>query len=390
MASALSFPRFSLSTVGLGYQPFRLPADLVSRILALTPTSQQTQVFSSSLTPIIRQSFGDLVEVDLRSNLGVVSSSNGGLFGNPTPTSSTTSVANVQQDQTTLTVAIGRGEGVAASRLTLDAAEINSQSVAQSTQLRGYVDAQYRFNPEFAAVGRFGYEDVRYPRAGLAFNEPTFLAGGQMTFGPGTSAVLQFGRQDGSYGFSGTLRAQITPTIALLASQQRSLGSSSESILSNLNDSSLDPYGTTVNTYTLLPSAIDPEFAYATTDIYRYQESRIALEEDAGRTDSFRLFAFLDHQTSLTGATSSDTGKGVSFSWFRSMTPNLTSVVAIGYATHVAGGGTKTATVDLGLNYTFTETLTGAIHYDLIDARSEISANTFLTNVLEVTLRKSF
>jgi len=73
---------------------------------------------------------------------------------------------------------------------------------------------------------------------------------------------------------------------------------------------------------------------------------------DSGRTDSFRLFAFLDHRVSLAGRSSSDTGKGLSFSWFRTLTPDLTSVAALGYATHVAGGGTKTATLDLALTNT--------------------------------------
>jgi len=145
-----------------------------------------------------------------------------------------------------------------------------------------------------------------------------------------------------------------------------------------------------VDSSTALPLGLaNPEFA-ATTDLVRSQQSRVAVELDAGRTDSFRLFAFLDHRVSLAGRSSSDTGKGASFSWFRSLTPDLTSVVALGYATHVAGGGAKTATIDLGLNYTMTETLTGAIRYELTDTESHISSGSFLANVIEVAIRKSF
>src|SRR6266849_4675030 len=311
------------------------------------------------------------------------------LLGNSGGPSPSTSLGNAQQERSTLTVAVGRGYGVAGARFTLDAANIESQSVAQSTQIRSFGDVQYRFTPVFAAVGRVGFEDLRYPRGRLAFNEPIFQIGGQMTTAIG-GAVLRFGRQDGFYGFDGALRFQITPALAVLASHQHSLGSSTESVLTNLNNSSLDPYGTMVDSTTALPLGLaNPEFA-ATTDLFRNQQSRVALELDAGRTDSFRLFAFLDHRVSLAGLSSSDTGKGASFSWFRSLTPDLTSTVALGYATHVSGGGTKTATLDLALTYTMTETLSGAVRYELIESGSHISANSFLTNVLGVTLRKSF
>src|SRR5216684_3132153 len=355
---------------------------------ALIPRSQQTQVFTTSVSPIIRERFGDLVEADLRANLGIVNSGNG-LLGNSGTASPVTSLANVRQERTTLTVAVGRGYGVLGARLTVDAAKTESQSVAESTQIRSFADVQYKFDPVFAAVGRVGFENLRYPLAGLAFNEPTFLVGGQMTTAL-ASAVLRFGRQDGSYGFDGAMRFQITPALAMLASHQHSLGSSSESILTNLNNSSLDLYGTMVDSSTALPIGLaNPEFA-ATTDLLRYQQSPVALELDAGRLDSFRLFAFLDHQLSLAGASNSDTGKGVSFSWFRSLTPDLTSVVALGYATRVAGGGSKTATVDLALNYAMTETLTGTARYELTDNQSHISTGSFLANVFEVTLKKSF
>ena len=357
---------------------------------ALIPRSQQTQVFTTSVSPILRERFGELVEADLRANLGLVNSGNNVLLGNSGGPAPITSLGNVQQERTTLTVAVGRGYGVAGARFTVDAAKIESQSVAESTQIRSFGDVQYRFSPVFAAIGRVGFEDLRYPRAGLAFNEPTFLVGGQMTIALG-SAILRFGRQDGSYGFDGALRFQITPTLAVLASHQHSLGSSTESMLASLNNSSLDPYGTMVDSGTALPSGLaNPEFSYATTDLFRYQRTRIAFEQDSGRSDSFRLFAFLDHQASLAGRSSSDTGKGASFSWFHSLTPDLGSVVAIGYATRVAGGGTKTATIDLGLNYTMTETLTGGVRYELTDSESHISAGSFLNNVLEFTLRKTF
>jgi uncharacterized protein (PEP-CTERM system associated) len=360
----------------------------------LIPTSEQTQVFVSSLSPIVRESFGNLIDADLRANLGVVSSDNGGVLASTPATLRTTSLADAQQERTTLTVAVGRGAGTAASRLTIDAANTDSQSVARSMQIRSFGDVQYQFNSAFAAISRLGYEDLRYPRARLAFNEPLFLIGGKVTLSQDTSGLLRFGRQDGFYGFDGALRLQVTPTLRVLLSHQHSVASSSEQILTNLNNSSLDPYGTIVDSSTALPSGLaNPEFAYATTDLFRYQQSRFAVEQDAGRLDSFRLFGFVDHQVSLTGTSSNDTGKGLSFSWFRSMTPRLTSVVGLGYATHVGGGGTKTATVNLALNYSMTETLSGAARYDFIDSRSGRSvarANSFRTNMLELALKKSF
>ena len=95
--------------------------------------------------------------------------------------------------------------------MTLDAAETDAR-LANSTQLTGYDDVQYRVTDAFSATGRLGYERIRYPDSPSAnVSGPTYLIGGQAQFGPRGYLSLQYGRQQGSDGLIGSGHYDITP-----------------------------------------------------------------------------------------------------------------------------------------------------------------------------------
>src|SRR5205085_8516517 len=115
---------------------------------------------------------------------------------------------------------------------------------SKSTQLRAFDDLEYQFNREFAALGRIGYENLRFPLQPAATTTGIiWLVGGQWTPLPGSYFVFHYGRLDGFYGFDGILRYQATPNTAILGSFQRNLSSSQGNLLNNLNASQLDSNG---------------------------------------------------------------------------------------------------------------------------------------------------
>ena len=87
----------------------------------------------------------------------------------------------------TATLATGRLFTRFGSRLTLDAAKIDLQSAARSTQFRAYDDLSYQFNEKFAGLARLGYDNLDYPlQPGASTNGPAWSLGGAIYAVSGT------------------------------------------------------------------------------------------------------------------------------------------------------------------------------------------------------------
>jgi hypothetical protein len=352
---------------------------------ALSP-SERSQVMTTSITPIVRQSFGNLVDADLRYTFGMANFSSPFLSGNSPATSP--SLADIRVNQGTLAVAIGRGYGTVASRLTLDVTDIGSTSVAQSDQFRGFNDFEYRLTNRFAFLGRVGYESFQYDTARLRFDGPIVKVGARADLAPNSVATLLYGRQDGTWSFEGRFQQQLTASTAILGSYQRNVSSQQQLVFNNLNSSRLDAFGTIVNYDSALPGGVDPGFAYSQTDIYRYQEVRMGVNSDVGR-NSFRVFGFIDHQASLTNLTPNDTSRGILVQWFRSITPRLTGAVGVGYATTVSNNG-KTATADLDLGYQISDTVTAFARYDFMSRQGTSAGSNIRRDLVELGLKATY
>jgi uncharacterized protein (PEP-CTERM system associated) len=373
---------------------------------AVIPPSQQTQAEVISLTPIIRQSIGDWVDGEFRYNFGMNLFQNGSLLKNsttPVPLSTTvpsTSLANSTTNDATLSLATGRRFTLLSSRLTLEATQTDSQSTAQSTQLRGFDDVQYQINQEFAALGRIGYEDISFPLQPTANTRGMiWLIGAQWTSSTDSSLIVHYGRQAGFNGADGTLRYQVTPRTSILASLQQSRSSSQGSILANLNSSQLGPSGNIVNQITGLPSAlVNPEFANVVNNIFHDEDARIGMQTTLDR-DTYGIFGFYDRRSALgppTGVTGiaqtlsgSDSTLGANLNWSRTVWPDLTSAATLGYAIDHAAHS-KTLTADLSLNYTMTQTLSAVLHYQFINVDSAIVALSYRRNLVEIGVTRSF
>lgn len=365
--------------------------------------SEQTQALITSLSPIARTSFGDLVDTELRYNYAQDTFNNGSLLNNTVP-SSANSLSNTTQNNATLSVATGRAFSVIASKLTLDATKIGSASPAQSTQLRAYDDLEYVFNTQVAALARLGYEDLRYPLQPAATTiGPTWLLGGRYSPAPGDYLVLRYGLQDGIYGPNGALRYQLTARTTLLASYSSGLSSSQQQLLSNLDTSQLSANGTIVNQFTGLPSALsNPEFAYSADNIYRTKNFQFGIQTVLDR-DTFGLQALFDHRGALgqqpVGASvvsGTDTTYGANLTWSRSLTPRLTASAILGY-TKDSASAQKTISNNISLSYTISEHFNGVLLYQFVNVTGNTvtldngaTSGPYTRNLVEVALTRNF
>lgn len=351
------------------------------------PAVAPETLLTTSVTPVWRESFGDLIATDLRYNYSSVSPVSS------LSNTSSTSLAASQQNQGTLTVALGRGGGTLSSRVVLSAADIDSQSTAASTQTRGVVELQYRFNPEVAIISRAGYENLRFSNADLAFTGPIATLGTRLDLTPTSAINVLYGRQDGFWGLDGSARQALTPRTVLLLSYQHSVGSEQEQIISNLNSSALDPYGNIVDVETSLPLPfVNPELALSQTGVFRIEQATGAVEHEF-ETDSLRVYGFYLKQSALSAGVSSTISRGAEISWFRTMTPALTGAISAGYASST---GAQTLTTGLSLTLNVRENVNAILSYQFTDSMSSgtnvatVPVPSYTRNILLAGIRASF
>lgn len=347
--------------------------------LSRLPANQQTQVYYTTVSPFLRKSFDGLVDSELRYTF---SSTNYG--GNTTvvaaPPGTPTTLASGILNEGTFIGATGQDFSRTLSRLTIDASQFNSTSTNQNSQFSAFNDLEYRITPQIAALARVGYQNIHYPFAPAAtFVGPTWLIGGAVgTYaiggygaGPGYLA-LQYGRQQGVYGFTGSAQYNITPTMVFTASLTQGVSGQSQYLASTIAASTLDPYGAIVDQYSGLPTPFYNPGLGLTNNVYRQHLLNLGVTETIGR-DHYTLYGTASNYQSLTPPVTAPTKSvGVNLIWSRDIRPDLSGYASLGYYNSsnvvTTAGGTPVSSVNtltayLGVNYLFTQNLTGSILY---------------------------
>jgi len=145
-----------------------------------------------------------------------------------------------------------------------------------------------------AALGRAGYQNLRYPGSPAAtFAGATWLAGGRLgTVGPDQPAYvsLQYGKQQGVYGITGSSQVNITPSMVFFR-ETRFRGSPRRGSSShpNLATSTLSPSGGIVNQSTGLPIALSSPGLGISNNVYRQHLYSAGLTELAAAQLLFAL-----------------------------------------------------------------------------------------------------
>src|SRR6516162_7689385 len=298
--------------------------------LSRLPTNQQTQVYSSTVSPFFRHSFDGLVDTQLQYTFN--STNYGGSTRVvATPLSTPTTLASSTSNEGTFIATTGQDFTRTLARLTLDASNFDSGSTNQSSQFSGFTDLEYRIAPQAAALARVGYQSIQYPFAPAAtFVGPTWLIGGAIgTYGYGSGPgylSLEYGRQQGVLGFTGSARYNITPTMVFTANLVQGLSSPGQDIGSTLATSTLDPFGSIVDEYSGLPVTFYSPGIGLTNSVYRQHVLNFGVTESIG-LNNYSLYGYYANQQSLTPTTtpapvissiSAPTKSiGVNFTWGR-------------------------------------------------------------------------
>ena len=373
---------------------------------SLLPTTQQTQVFATTVSPYLRQSVAGVLDTELRYRFGSTNFGGNNTTVSSTPGLPTSNLASGTLNEGTLTAATGQDFARSLSRLTIDASKFNSNSTSQNSQFSAFDDVEYRFKPNISALGRLGYQNIQYPFApGATFAGLTWLAGGRLGSAADYGYIsLEYGRVQGVYGFTGSANYQITPTITFEANLAQGFSSPAQYFQTALSSSTLNPNGAIVDQYSGLPTAFYNPGLGLTNNVYRQHSYNFGLTDHIG-LNSYSIYAFYLNQQSLAPPITPPTNSlGSSFIWTRDIRPGLNSYTEVTYSrtTNVVTinaptpvNNTSTVTATLGVNYLFARALTGSIVYTF---SYQPNGGTFVggrggdvvANSLEFVLSKAF
>jgi len=370
------------------------------------PRTQQTQVYTNTISPYLRESYDGEVDTELRYRFGATN------FGGNTATTASilptenNNLASGILNEGTLTVATGRNFQRAMSRLTVDVSGFNSNSTSQNSQFSSYDDLQYQITPDIAALGRIGYQNIRYPFAPAAtFAGPTWLVGGRLGLGGNYGYVsLEYGVQQGVYGFTGSALYQVTPTITVQASLVQGINSPAEFLQTSLANSTLSPNGAIVDQSLGLPTNFYLPGSGLTNTVYREHLFNAQITDSIG-PNSYGIYGYYTNQTPLTPPVTAPTkSAGANLSWTRDIRPNLNGTASVGYAntsnavspvTLTAVSSINTLSASLGVNYLFARALTGSLLYSFTyepNGATVLSGRNgdVVVNSLQLQLTKAF
>jgi hypothetical protein len=350
--------------------------------LSTLPRNQQTQQFINNISPYVVKSFDGLVDSELRYTF---SSSNYG--GNTAIVTSPAvpgrnNLSSGTLNEGTFIAATGQDFERVLARFTADASEFNSTSTAQNTQVSAFNDVEYRITPTIAALGRAGYQNQRFPLSPAAsFAGTTWLIGGRLgTAGPDQPAFvsLEYGKQQGVYGFTGSAQFNITPTMLVTATLVQGIASQGQLFQSNLANSTLSPSGGIVDQYSGLPTGFYSPGLGLTNNVYRQHLFNAGVTDVIG-PNAYSVYGFYNEQQSLTPPVTAPTKSlGINFVYSRDIRPDLSGYASIGYVNSVNSptvslasstpnfnttANFNTTTANLALNYILGRTLTGSIIY---------------------------
>jgi hypothetical protein len=363
----------------------------------------------------VRQSFDGVLDTELRYRFGSTNyGGNTGIVSTPiAPT--TVNPAFVPQNnlasgifnEGSFIAATGRDFERMLSRLTVDISDFNSVSTNRNNQFSAFNDLEYRITPTIAALGRIGYQNINYPFSPAAsFEGATWLVGGRIGLAQDYGYLsLQYGRQQGVYGFTGSALYRITPTMVATATLEQGVSSPTQYFQTALGSSSLNAYGSIVDQYSGLPTAFYNPGLGLTNNVYRQHLFNVGISDSIG-LNHYAFYGYYIEQTSLTQVGTPPTKSlGATFTWGRDIRPDLNGSASIGYANSRSVpiinsltplSNLNTWTANVGLNYLIGPALTGSVLYTF---SYQTNAQTITTvgrngdvysNTLQFILTKTF
>jgi uncharacterized protein (PEP-CTERM system associated) len=373
--------------------------------LSTIPLSQQNnvQTASFSISPYIRHSFGGTGTLEIGYSIIRSLQNTNNEFIQPSSSPFTQQAVNsnltTQQEHASFTT--GEDFGRLQNTLSLVATQYSGGG-ALSGAYNNTINNQtsYAVSRFLTVFGSLGYENILYnTQDQFKINDITWSGGVRLTPNEDSSISISYGRSQGQNSL--TVDASFSPTARtrIYANYSQGLGTTQQNLQNGALNSVVNSNGVSINPVTGAPLILTNNFFGTQNSLYRTTRlsmtGALLLERDTISVsvthDDYKV---IDGQP---GSVPSNSGVVGSLAWTHTFSEALTSNTYLEYGTRnasgsgFAGGNNQTSyAVSVGLNYAFTETLSGYTQY----AHTGATGNTFgippSRDVVIVGLHKAF
>ncbi len=341
----------------------------------------QTQSTSFSASPYLRQHFSDFGSAELGASVSDTAfetqkkNTSSLAFRNQSSTFNQRSTSEQEYLSFTTGPEFSRYKGVAqASAQQSQGTGIMNGSIRQNA----WLDNGFAVTRDLTLLAKFGYEVLRYSGTPPYRHNGALWNGGiHWVPNPDSSIELRYGERDGRN--SALFNASYAPTdrIRLFAHYSEALSTDLENLQSAVNSSVLDPLGNPVDEQTGAPLLLANNF-YGVQNNLTWTKSgsltaTLLLERDSvsvsvSHQDREQVAAATTAATATSTGTTSNIGTYGSVNWQHDLSEALTGITFVQYGvndSHTNGSGhnTNSLTASAGLNYAFSESLSGSLRY---------------------------
>jgi uncharacterized protein (PEP-CTERM system associated) len=365
---------------------------------AAIPKQQLTQNFAVNASPYLQHRFGDYGIGELRYAFSG-NSFGGGQNLALTPGTSASQNGRDITNEGTATFITGSHFDRFKSRVLLDSAQSTGNGVLNDSQRnRAIVATEIPAYHTVSALTTLGYEDLRF--SGIPpthIEDAVWGVGARVSATPDRNLIVMYGRHDGITSPYFALDYALTPLTRLSASYSDSLSTFSQQIAQNLAASDVTASGQTIDARTLLPLEIHNPLVGLQLSLLRIKRGEVSGYID-NRNDHFSLTAYHEEDLVVAEATvNSGTptrATALIGNWSHDVTPLTTAQLFLGYSwvTLLQTPVVQEQLVSTGasLSYLFNSTLTGTASYTFFNRNANQPSFNLLSNVVLVSLRKTF
>jgi uncharacterized protein (PEP-CTERM system associated) len=389
-----------LATAGFGISPAQSAATfggIGTGLSTAIPTSQMTQVTSVDASPYLVGHFGGFGTGELRYTVSNTS------FGGPatkgfTPPGFSVQSTNTLINEGTAAFLTGDDFGPFASRLVLDAAEESGTGTLPASSTVAVDDSAYAINPHIFALASIGYENIRYSGAPpLHISDAIWGVGTRLTPRPNVSLTALYGHRNGTTAPYISLYYAVTARTTLTLTYSKGLTTTAQDIANTLAVSAATPTGQTIDTRTLLPTAIVNPVLGLQTGLFLTSQltgtAALNLERNIFSLTAYRFSNALVARSTIGAGVSQKTTGGNGL-WTHNLTPLTAANLGIGYSHSNYPGQPLFAeglfTAGITVTHSLTRSLSGWAGYTYLLRTSPDPNLHLLSNVVFVGISKVF
>jgi uncharacterized protein (PEP-CTERM system associated) len=364
----------------------------------ILPKAQLTQVTTVIASPYVQQRFGDYGVGELRYTFADDNFSGGQNVLLPAGIGNVPASSDITNEGTA-TFLTGRYFDRFTSRVLLDSAQSSGSGVLDNaSQNRAIVATEFPLVRRLAALTTIGYEDLRFSGIPpVRINDAVWGVGVRFAPTPNRTVTFIYGRHEGITSPYLALDYALTPLTRIAASYSDSLSTFSQDIERNLLMSNLTAQGQTVNAQSLLPLPIHNPLLGLQLSLLRVKQATATGYLDYKR-DHFSLAVDREEDSVIAEATpqsgTSVHATSMNIGWVHDISPLASAQVGAGYSwvTLLQAPEVREQILVAGasLSYQFNGTLSGSAGYTYFNRAADNPLFKLNTNIVLVSLRKTF